>query len=92
VIIQQDKRFCREFEKLSTVDQARIRDALKKIVSVFGEPHRHAGLGLRKLGRDVYEVRVGLELRILMTRHKAVLLLRTIGNHDEISRFLRDLL
>jgi hypothetical protein len=37
-----------------------VSAALKLILEGFGNPHAHSGLGIRKLGKHLYECRAGL--------------------------------
>ena len=87
---------------LSELFRARVRDYPKytrgKIVRVlqflerdFGHPHRHQGLGIRKLTGNYFEIRVGLNLRLVFQNRADCLLFLMAGNHDEVQKFLRGL-
>jgi hypothetical protein len=39
--------------------------AIADVGAAFGDPHQHRGLGLRKLARRSYEVRVHLQWRVV---------------------------
>ena len=73
------------------------RDALDAVFALldlgaqFGDPHSHSGLGIRKLGRDVFECRAGLRLRCGFFVSEENLVIAFVGNHDEIRRWVRDL-
>ena len=59
---------------------------------VLEDPHRHIGVGLRKLfPGGLWELRVGLSLRILFKLEKAQPTFVFPGSHDEVQRFLRGL-
>lgn len=62
---------------------------LLELSNAFGKPHEHSGLGIRKLRADLFECRVGLALRILFRASPDALILRFIGSHDEVQRYLR---
>ena len=62
---------------------------LLKLADAFGKPHEHSGLGIRKLRSDLFECRVGLSLRILFRASEDGIILRFIGNHDEVRKYLR---
>jgi hypothetical protein len=49
----------------------------------------HQGLGVRKVGK-YFEFRVGLRLRVLFLVRKGDAVLVTLGDHDEIARFVRE--
>ena len=55
----------------------------------IGQPHRHRGLGLRKLRDDWYEVRVGLKLRLLFENTPEALVFECLGDHDDVKHFLK---
>lgn len=62
---------------------------LRALPAAFGRPHTHAGIGLRQLRRGIFEARVGLHLRVIFERDGDSLVVKTIGTHDEIRRYLR---
>ena len=56
----------------------------------FGRPHQHAGVGLRRLGRNRFECRVGLDRRLVFSREGDVLLFDFAGSHDGVQAYLRN--
>ena len=83
-------RFMRCYSRLSRTDQQFCEAAIEALPEIFGHPHRHAGLGLRRaLRRGVYECRPTQAVRIGFTRHGEILLLQIVGNHDTIRAGLR---
>jgi mRNA-degrading endonuclease RelE of RelBE toxin-antitoxin system len=81
--------FDRAFRKLSAQQQEQVRAATRLLSSSFGKPHIHTGLGLRRFGR-FFEFRAGLDLRVLFNIDEGDAVLLTVGNHDEIRRFVKD--
>ena len=67
----------------------KIGKALQGVESDFGHPHRHRGLGVRKLSQVYFEIRVGLDLRLVFQNRPDALLFVMAGKHDEVQRFLR---
>jgi hypothetical protein len=55
----------------------------------FGKPHVHQGLGIRKVGK-YFEFRVGLKVRVRFVVWKGDAVLVTVGDHDDIVRFVRE--
>jgi mRNA-degrading endonuclease YafQ of YafQ-DinJ toxin-antitoxin module len=55
----------------------------------FGHPHRHRGLGIRRLTGNYFEIRVGLDIRLVFQNRADCLLFVMAGNHDEVQKFLR---
>lgn len=81
--------FDRAFRDLSQETQAEVRAAAALLPQAFGKPHVHQGLGVRKLGK-YFEFRVGLKTRVLFVIRNRDAVLVTVGNHDDIVRFVRD--
>jgi mRNA-degrading endonuclease YafQ of YafQ-DinJ toxin-antitoxin module len=67
----------------------KIGAALQQLEEGFGQPHAHRGLGIRRLAGNYFEIRVGLDLRLIFQNHADSLLFLTAGSHDEIQKFLR---
>ena len=63
--------------------------ALCDLVECFGRPHVHSGLGIRKLGANLFECRGNLSLRFLFEDRPGELFVSFLGNHDEIKAALR---
>jgi mRNA-degrading endonuclease YafQ of YafQ-DinJ toxin-antitoxin module len=87
------ERFQRDVAALSAAERAAAFDALLALPKLLGDPHAHAGIGLRKLHRSgIWEARVGLSLRLVFALDLAgTLTLARIGTHEEIRRYLRSL-
>jgi mRNA-degrading endonuclease RelE of RelBE toxin-antitoxin system len=63
--------------------------ALHDLERDFGNPHRHRGLGIRKLTGNFFEIRVGLAIRLVFQNCPDCLLLLMAGDHEEVQKFLR---
>jgi len=46
-------------------------------------------LGIRRLTGNFFEIRVGLDLRLIFQNRAGSLLFLMAGSHDEIQKFLR---
>ena len=79
--------FERAFENLSPEIQAEITAAAGLLPQAFGKPHIHQGLGIRKVSK-YFEFRVGLKVRVLFVLRRGDAVLVTVGNHDDIVRFI----
>ena len=64
-------------------------DALLQLAETFGHPHVHSGIGIRKLGRLLFECRGNRSLRFLFLNLEDCLEVSFLGNHDEIRREIR---
>ena len=71
--------------------RGKIGRALQVLERDFGHPHRHQGLGIRKLTATWFELRVGLGIRLVFQNRADCLWFVMAGNHDEVQKFLRDL-
>jgi mRNA-degrading endonuclease YafQ of YafQ-DinJ toxin-antitoxin module len=71
--------------------RGKIGLALQRLEQDFGHPHQHCGLGIRKLTGSFFEIRVGLDIRLIFQNRAECLLFVMAGNHDEVQRFLRGL-
>lgn len=81
--------FARRFRDLTTSEQQDVRTAQAQLSEVFGRPHLHAGIGIRRVG-GYFEFRAGLKLRVLFVIENGDAVLVTAGTHDDIRRFIRD--
>ena len=68
---------------------AAVADALNAIRDGFGQPHLHSGLSIRKLARNIYECRTGLDLRLVFEARKGTLTFDFAGNHDQVQAYLK---
>ena len=81
--------FDRALKQLSASEQAGVFAAARQLPEAFGKPHVHAGLGIRRIG-PFYEFRAGLKLRALFRLREGEAFLTTVGNHDDIRRWVRE--
>jgi hypothetical protein len=70
-------------------DREECWNALLQLAETFGQPHTHSGIGIRKLGRHLFECRGNRDLRFLFLALEDSLELRFLGNHDEVRRELQ---
>ena len=84
--------FQRDVRGLSDPHRLAVFDAVLALPRALGDPHAHAGLGIRKLhASGIWEARVGLGLRLVFALEPDRLTLVRVGRHDEIRRFLRQI-
>jgi hypothetical protein len=62
---------------------------LKLVQEGFGNPHLHAGVSIRKLGKRIYECRTGLSWRLIFMAQKGVLTFDFAGDHGDVQNYLR---
>lgn len=82
-------RIVRTARRLGPQVTAEAEKRIAQIAREFGNPRSHSGLGLRKIGRRSYEVRVWLQWRVVLVHHGDRLLAYDILNHNEVVRWLK---
>ena len=85
-------RFLRTFDDslklLPLKDRTKAEGAVKRLLDYFTGGAKPLGLGLRKLIGNYWEIRAGLDRRILFRLEGDIATFILAGNHDEIRRFL----
>jgi hypothetical protein len=82
-------RLSRSARKLGTQIVAEVEARLALVARHFGDPHRHSGLGLRKLGRRSFEARVSRGLRIVFIKEPDRLTAYDLMDHQEVAQWLK---
>ena len=83
--------FDRTFQDQPADSQKRIRRAIQMLMEYFeGGPLPH-GLGLKKLQKNTFEIRAGLQERVILAAHGDRCRFLLVGSHDDIRRFLAHL-
>ncbi|GDY19372.1 hypothetical protein LBMAG56_07170 [Verrucomicrobiota bacterium] len=76
------------------LDDERLDDLARRLAQLrdgFGQPHAHAGLGIRRLRGATFEFRLSRELRVVfvLLRNERGVQLQMIGNHDQVRAWLK---
>ena len=79
----------RRLRELPRTEKVECLLALCELTDIFGQPHIHSGLGIRKLGSKLFECRAGLVLRFIFLDRPTDLFVAFLGNHDEIKALLK---
>jgi mRNA-degrading endonuclease YafQ of YafQ-DinJ toxin-antitoxin module len=79
----------RFLKSIPAARRAEILAAMKAAGEAYGQPHLHAGVGLRRI-RPFMECRCGLDLRLVFQREKDALIFHLCGTHDEVGAFLKN--
>jgi len=90
--IKLGSRLIGQLRTLNARKRKAVEEALVSVGKVWGDPHSHAGAGIRKLAPQLFEYRAGLNLRLLFLpdADRRELVFVFVGNHDEIRRILRN--
>ena len=87
--VRIDRRLLAAIRRLAATERRELGGAITAAQEVFGSPHVHTGAGVRKLKGRWYEVRAGLEQRLVFRECEDCLSFEFMGNHDEVQRFLK---
>jgi len=82
-------RLKKRVDKLPLEIRAAASEAIANVAAAFGHPHKHGGLGLRKLGRYSYEVRAGIHWRVVFFLEGETMTAYDVMDHDEVRRWVR---
>jgi mRNA-degrading endonuclease YafQ of YafQ-DinJ toxin-antitoxin module len=69
--------------------QEEVSATIQLVIEGFGKPHIHSGLSIRKLDKNLYECRTGLDWRLVFEAQKNLLTFDFAGNHNEVKNYLR---
>lgn len=89
--IETKGRFRRSIRNLPAAQQREVARALDALPTIFGQPHRHTGLGIRRLRRNFFECRAGLAVRLIFEVQPRTPLFHDAGGYDDVQRFLKNL-
>ena len=87
--LEAAKSFSRSLTRRSDAELEQVALAMQEAAASFGRPHLHSGADIRRLGRNLFECRVGLDLRLIFKAGPGTLTFVYSGNHDDIHAYLR---
>ena len=87
--IEIDPDLLAQLRQLPKAERRKVGAAIESVRTNWGRPHRHTGAGIRRLGADLHECRVGLQSRLLFQTIGTSLYFHFMGSHDEVLKFLR---
>jgi len=87
--LETAKSFSRSLTRRSDAELQQVAVAMQGAAAAFGQPHLHTGVDIRRLGKNLFECRVGLNLRLLFKAGSGALTFVYSGNHDDIQAYLR---
>ncbi|HRG56673.1 MAG TPA: hypothetical protein PLG56_11570 [Lacunisphaera sp.] len=88
--VEFSARFRAEARALPTEQQAQVAQAVALLSEVFGQPHLHSGLGIRRLKKNYFEFRAGRDTRVVFKLEGSMAMLVLAGSHDNVQRFLKN--
>jgi mRNA-degrading endonuclease RelE of RelBE toxin-antitoxin system len=87
--IEIDPDLLAQLRQLPKTERRKVGDAIESVRADWGRPHLHSGAGIRRLGANLHECRVGLQSRLLFQTIGTSLYFHFMGSHDEVQKFLR---
>jgi hypothetical protein len=82
-------RVRKKAQRLGSDITAKAGEKIAAVAAHFGNPHEHSGLGLRKLGRRSYELRIWLQWRVVFIHEGDRITAYDIMNQDEVATWLK---
>ncbi len=79
----------RAFKKLTPQEKSAVNAAVARLSDAVGKPHSHSGISIRRVGKYL-EFRAGLQLRVLFYLFDGNIFLATVGNHNDVARYVKD--
>jgi hypothetical protein len=75
----------------SKAERTVVGEAINAVVAAWGNPHLHSGIGIRRLTKNLFEARGGLDERLAFIFIATPPELRFVflGDHDEIQKLIR---
>lgn len=87
--VRIEQRLLAAIRQLPTPERREIGGAIAATQEAFGSPHAQLGVGVRKLKGRWYEMRAGLDRRLIFREGEDCLSFEFMGNHDDVRRFLK---
>ncbi|OIO02775.1 hypothetical protein COY52_10495 [Candidatus Desantisbacteria bacterium CG_4_10_14_0_8_um_filter_48_22] len=82
--------FILQFESMPAQDRRKVTGAVSGLLGFIEKRVRPpAGLGIKKLRKNLWEARAGIRTRVLFALEPGLVTFAFTGNHDEIRRYLR---
>ena len=80
-------RFPCTWKTLNKAQRERLIDVILALPDLLKNPHRHSGMGFRRLyGTAFYEARLDLRWRLIMRIDATEIILFDVLNHDQVRR------
>ena len=75
-------RFEEAYEKLTKAEKHNVR----KAITLLGDNPKHPGLRVKKMegGRDIWEARASIRIRITFEMAGETIVMRNVGEHDRV--------
>jgi mRNA-degrading endonuclease RelE of RelBE toxin-antitoxin system len=81
--------FERSLQNLSLEGKKQIKKSIYQLIDAFQSQTIPPGLGLKKISPSLWELRVGLKLRVVFVLEEGLVKWSFVGNHDEVRKLIR---
>lgn len=90
MIINYLSSYDRSFKKLDTAIQEKTILAIDSLLEFIEIRKKPEGLGLKKLYKDYWEIRLDIRNRIIFELRGEILNIAFVGDHNEVKRFIKN--
>ena len=89
--IEFRKSFEKSLKKINPQDKENVFEVCQTLLDVTERQEQPSpGIGLKKLEKTFWEVRVNIHIRIIFEWREDLIKFLLVGSHDEIKRFLKE--
>ena len=89
--IEFRKSFEKSLKKVNSKDRENVFEVCQALLDVIEKQEQPSqGIGLKKLEKNFWEIRVNIQIRIIFEWQQDLLKFILAGNHDEIKKFLKE--
>jgi DNA repair exonuclease SbcCD nuclease subunit len=89
--VEKAKFFLRSLRRCTDDELKSVAEAMQSAGETFGHPHLHTGVDIRRLGKNLFECRTGIHLRLLFKSGPDVITFVFAGNHDDVQAHLKNM-
>lgn len=90
MIVNYLSSYDRSFKKLDPSIQEKTISAIDSLLEFIETRKKPEGLGLKKLYKDYWEIRLDIRNRIIFELKGEILNIAFVGDHNEVKRFIKN--
>lgn len=90
-VVEYKASFVRALKKLDPENRSRAKEVIKLFLLAVGANQIPAGMGLKRLQDDHWEIRIDIHLRVCFRMRKDLIEFGIVGSHETIKNFLKNL-
>ncbi|MEW6482409.1 MAG: hypothetical protein AB1397_05345 [bacterium] len=81
--------FDRSLKRLPKEKKEKVKEAILNLIDFFEKGKKPSGLGLKKLAKNLWEIRVDIKIRVLFLLEDDLVRWCFVGDHNQIRQFIR---